>query len=83
MNPKNIALGVVYLALIAIIAWQQVVYNKLEAKFEEEKILFDANYGEVIRLKDDIGAYADSLRLLRRDFEKLKIYEVSTEYEVD
>lgn len=83
MNPKNIALGIVYLALIAIIAWQQVVYNKLEAKFEEEKILFDANYGEVIRLKDDVGAYADSLRLLRRDLEKLKVYEAQTEHEVD
>lgn len=80
MNPKNIALGIVYLALIAIIAWQQVVYNKLEAKFEEEKILFDANYGEVIRLKDDVGAYADSLRLLRRDLEKLKVYETQTEH---
>lgn len=71
MNPKNLALGVIYLALIGIIVWQQVLYNNLEKDFEQEKILFDANYGEVIRLKDDLGAYADSVRLLKRDLKMI------------
>jgi cytoskeletal protein RodZ len=66
MNPKNIVIGVIYLGLIGIIIWQQVLYNKLQKEYEREKVLFDANYGEVIRLKDDLGAYADSVRLLKK-----------------
>lgn len=71
MNPRNIVITVIYLVLMGIIIWQQLAYNKLENQFKEEKILFDANFGEVIRLKDDLGAYADSLRLLRRDLERM------------
>lgn len=66
MNPKNIVIGVIYLGLIGIIIWQQVLYYKLQKEYEREKVLFDANYGEVIRLKDDLGAYADSVRLLKK-----------------
>lgn len=52
---------------MGLVIWQQVAYNQLEEKFQEEKILFNANFGEVVRLKDDLGAYEDSMRLLRRD----------------
>ncbi len=72
MTTKNISIIVIYLALLGIIIWQQMAYNELENQYHEDKILFDANYGEVVRLKDDLGAYADSMRLLRRDMEKLK-----------
>ena len=43
------------------------MYSNLEAQYQEEKIIFNGHYGEVVRLKDDLGAYADSIRLLRRD----------------
>jgi len=72
MNPKNLVFAVIYFALIGIIIWQYLAYNKLSEQYQEEKILFDANYGEVIRLKDDLGAYADSCRLLRRDIQQLQ-----------
>jgi hypothetical protein len=67
MHSRTIIFSVIYLALIGLIIWQQVAYNQLEEKFQEEEILFNANFGEVVRLKDDLGAYEDSLRLLRRD----------------
>jgi hypothetical protein len=72
MNAKNIVFAVIYFALIGIIIWQYMAYDKLANRYQEEKILFDANYGEVIRLKDDLGAYADSCRLLRRDIQQLQ-----------
>lgn len=72
MNTKNISIIIIYLALIGIIVWQQLAYNRLENKYNEEKILFDANFGEVVRLKDDLGAYADSVRLLRKELEILE-----------
>lgn len=72
MNAKNIVFAVIYFALTGIIVWQYLAYNKLSDKYREEKILFDANYGEVIRLKDDLGAYTDSCRLMRRDIQQLK-----------
>jgi len=72
MNPKIIVFSLIYFALIGIIGWQYFAYDRLSKKFEEEKILFDANYGEVIRLKDDMGAYADSCRLLRRDLKRAR-----------
>lgn len=49
-----------------------MAYNRLENKYNEEKILFDANFGEVVRLKDDLGAYEDSVRLLRKELEILE-----------
>lgn len=67
MHSRTIIFSVIYLALMGLVIWQQVAYNQLEEKFQEEKILFNANFGEVVRLKDDLGAYEDSMRLLRRD----------------
>ena len=51
---------------------QQIEIHRLEQRYNEERVLFDANYGEVIRLKDDLGAYADSCRLYRKELEALK-----------
>lgn len=72
MSSRNIVFAVIYFALIGIIVWQYLAYDKLSEQYQEEKILFDANYGEVIRLKDDLGAYTDSCRLYRRDIQQLR-----------
>lgn len=61
--------------MMVIIIWQQVQINKITEVYEGEKVLFDANFGEVVRLKDDLGAYEDSCRLLRKEIEELKNQE--------
>lgn len=61
-----------YITMMIIIIWQQVQINKISEAFNEEKVLFDANFGEVVRLKDDLGAYEDSCRLYRKQIEELK-----------
>lgn len=71
MQRKSTVLLLIYITMMIIIIWQQVQINKISEAFNEEKILFDANYGEVIRLKDDLGAYEDSCRLYRKEIEKL------------
>jgi hypothetical protein len=58
--------------LIGIIVMQQIEINRLEGIYDNEKVLFDANFGEVVRLKDDLGAYADSCRLLRKEIDLLQ-----------
>jgi hypothetical protein len=73
MNRKSTVLLLVYIAMTIIIIWQQVQINRISEAFNNEKVMFDANYGEVIRLKDDLGAYADSCRIYRKQIEELKL----------
>jgi len=47
-------------------------YNQVNKKYTEEKVLFDGRFGEIVRLKDEIGAYEDSCWLYRRDISRLK-----------
>ena len=72
MKIKNILLIGAILVFAGLLTMQQIEIQRLENRYEEEKVLFDANYGEVIRLKDDLGAYADSCRLYRKEIEALK-----------
>lgn len=72
MNRKSTFLLLLYLCMMVIIIWQQVQINKITEIYTEEKVLFDANFGEVVRLKDDLGAYEDSCRLFRKEIETLK-----------
>lgn len=72
MNKKSSLLLLIYITMTAIIIWQQVQLNRISEQFNEEKVLFDANFGEVVRLKDDLGAYEDSCRIYRNEIEALK-----------
>lgn len=72
MNKKSTILLLLYLCMMVIIIWQQVQINKITEIYTEEKVLYDANFGEVVRLKDDLGAYEDSCRLFRKEIETLK-----------
>lgn len=72
MNKKSSLFLLIYITMTGIIIWQQVQINRISEAFNEEKVLFDANFGEVIRLKDDLGAYEDSCRLYRKEIEELK-----------
>jgi len=70
---KNGFIFAIYALLVGIIVWQQFQINSISKRYNEEKILFDANYGEVVRLKDDLGAYEDSCRRYRKEIQELII----------
>jgi hypothetical protein len=72
MQKKNTLLLMLYITMMIIIIWQQVQINRISEAFNAEKVLFDANFGEVVRLKDDLGAYEDSCRLYRKQIEALQ-----------
>ncbi len=72
MKIKNILLIGSLFVFTGLLVLQQIEIHRLEHRYNEERVLFDANYGEVIRLKDDLGAYADSCRLYRKELEALK-----------
>jgi hypothetical protein len=72
MKIKNILLIGSLFVFTGLLVLQQIEIHRLEQRYNEERVLFDANYGEVIRLKDDLGAYADSCRLYRKELEALK-----------
>ena len=72
MNKKSTILLLLYLCMMVIIIWQQLQINKITEIYTEEKELYDAHFGEVVRLKDDLGAYEDSCRLFRNEIETLK-----------
>jgi hypothetical protein len=65
-----------YLIAIALLATmlfvQQGRINNLHTQFEEEKILFDARFGEVVRLNDEIGEYKDSCFIYRKQIRALE-----------
>lgn len=72
MKIKNILLIGALMIFTGLLVLQQIEIYRLEQRYKEEKVLFDTHYGEVIRLKDDLGAYADSCRLYRKEIENLK-----------
>lgn len=72
MKIKNILLIGALMIFTGLLVLQQIEIHRLEQRYNEEKVLFDTHYGEVIRLKDDLGAYADSCRLYRKEIESLK-----------
>lgn len=47
-------------------------YKQVTKKYTDEKVLFNGRFGEIVRLKDEIGAYQDSCWLYRRDISRLK-----------
>jgi hypothetical protein len=61
-----------FLAVSGLSIYFSQKYNQVNKKYTEEKVLFDGRFGEIVRLKDKIGAYQDSCRLYRRDISRLK-----------
>jgi hypothetical protein len=73
---KSSVVHLVYLISIALLATllfvQQGRIQDLRADFEEEKVLFDARFGEVVRLNDEIGEYKDSCFIYRKQIRALE-----------
>lgn len=77
---KSSVVHLVYLISIALLATllfvQQGRIQDLRADFEEEKVLFDARFGEVVRLNDEIGEYKDSCFIYRKQIRALEEFAV-------
>jgi hypothetical protein len=70
----RIAFSVVLFALIGsiiVLFYQQGRINELQNELNEEKKFFDARFGEVVRLTDEIGEYKDSCFVYRKRIEEL------------
>ena len=81
-NPKNpllifnqnvlhmkIALTFLFFAVIGLsilLFYQQGEMNRMKEEYQLEKTLFDARYGEIVRLNDEIGEYKDSCFIYRK-----------------
>jgi Tfp pilus assembly protein PilO len=52
--------------LLGFLFYLQSESNTIEQKYSDEKRLFDARYGEIIRLNDEIGEYKDSCFYYRK-----------------
>lgn len=60
------------MGVMILLFFQQGKMNGLQEELETEKRLFDARYGEIVRLKDKIGEYQDSCFIYRNEIKKLK-----------
>lgn len=71
---KNIffILVIAFLAVSGLSIYFLQKYNQINKKYTDEKVLFDARFGEIVRLQDEIGAYQDSCWLYCRDISRLR-----------
>jgi hypothetical protein len=73
---KSSVIHLIYLISIALLATllfvQQGRIQDLRADYEKEKVLFDARFGEVVRLNDEIGEYKDSCFIYRKQIRTME-----------
>jgi len=70
----RIAITFMFFAIVSlgiILFYQQGQMNKLQEEYLEEKKLFDARFGEIVRLNDEIGEYKDSCFIYRKQIKEL------------
>ncbi len=70
----KIAITLMFFAIVSlgiVLFYQQGQMNQLEEEYREEKILFDARFGEIVRLNDEIGEYKDSCYIYRKEIKEL------------
>ena len=70
----KIAITLMFFAIVSlgiVLFYQQGQMNQLEEEFREEKKLFDARFGEIVRLNDEIGEYRDSCYIYRKQIKEL------------